>query len=65
MEEAHRGAFHILTHFSNFIRVSFLNYEASTFSQQQKKILRCRPARRCGNVVQNRFSVNFTAAEMP
>ena len=49
-----------------FLHISFiLDYEASTFSQQQEKIVRCRLLRRRGNVVQNRFSVIFTAAEMP
>lgn len=48
---------------SIFLHFSF-NYEASTFSQQQKPILRCRPIWRRGNVVRNRFSVIFEAAEM-
>ena len=47
-----------------FLHFSF-NYEASTFSQQQKKILRCRLLRRRGNVVRNRISVIFEAAVMP
>ena len=49
----------------SYILVSFFNYEASTFSQQQKKILRCRLVRRRGNVVHNRISVIFEAAKMP